>query len=149
MNGPVNGPMETAPRPSAIGGYGDWPAYVSARPRHLAETPAGQELADALGVPAAPANPGAVLDSVVLESEETHDGVTTSRVSWQLGFGPRTRAWFLRPAGATGPLPGVLALHCHAGIKSSGADRLVDPRLVDPRRVDPHPAIRAWRIRAW
>ena len=66
------------------------------------------------------------------ESEETHDGVTTSRVSWQLGFGPRTRAWFLRPAGATGPLPGVLALHCHAGIKSGGADRLVDPRLVDP-----------------
>ena len=120
-----------APRPSAIGGYEDWPSYVSARGRHIAETSAGQELADALGVPAAPADPAAVRASVVLESEETHDGVTTSRVSWQLGFGPRTGAWFMRPAGRTGPLPGLLALHCHAGIKSGGADRLVDPRAAD------------------
>ena len=120
-----------APRPSAIGGYEDWPSYVSARGRHIAETSAGQELADALGVPAAPADPAAVRASVVLESEETHDGVTTSRVSWQLGFGPRTGAWFIRPAGRTGPLPGLLALHCHAGIKSGGADRLVDPRAAD------------------
>ncbi|WLQ07251.1 acetylesterase [Arthrobacter oryzae] len=118
-------------RPSAIGGYEDWPSYVGTRRRHIAETSAGQELADALGVPAAPADPAAVRDSVVLESEETHDGVTTSRVSWQLGFGPRTGAWFVRPAGRTGSLPGVLALHCHAGIKSGGADRLVDPRVAD------------------
>lgn len=124
---------DTAPRPSAIGGYEDWPSYLRSHPRHIADTPERQELADALGVPAGPAGPGAVLESVVVESEETHDGVTTSRVSWQLGFGPRTRAWFLRPAGASGPLPGVLALHCHAGIKSAGAGRLVDPYLVDPR----------------
>jgi dienelactone hydrolase len=131
------GTMDPAPRPGAIGGYEDWPSYLRSHPRHIAESPAGQELADALGVPSAPANPGAVPESAALESEETHDGVTTSRVSWQLGFGPRTRAWFLRPAGVSGPLPGVLALHCHAGIKSVGAGRLVDPRLVDPRLVDP------------
>lgn len=140
------GTKDTAPRPSAIGGYEDWPSYLRSHPRHIAETPAGQELADALGVPSAPANSGAaieapvpgpvVLESVAFESEETHDGVTTSRVSWQLGFGPRTRAWFLRPAGASGPLPGVLALHCHAGIKSGGADRLVDPNLVGPCSVN-------------
>jgi dienelactone hydrolase len=117
----------TAPRPSAIGGYEDWPSYLRTHPRHLAETSAGQELADALGVPAGPAAPG----TAMIESEATHDGVTTSRVSWQLGFGPRTRAWFLRPAGATGPLPGILALHCHAGIKSAGAGRLVDPLAAD------------------
>ncbi|WP_309980309.1 acetylesterase [Arthrobacter oryzae] len=114
-----------------MGGYEDWPSYLRWHPRHIADSPAGQELADALGVPAAAANSGLVLGSVALESEETHDGVTTSRVSWQLGFGPRTRAWFLRPAGPAGPLPGILALHCHAGIKSVGAERLVDPRLVD------------------
>jgi dienelactone hydrolase len=89
-------------------------------PRHIVESAPAQELADALGVPAVPEAPRASL-----ESTETHDGVTTSRVSWQLGFGPRTRAWYLRPAGASGPLPGVLALHCHAGIKSAGAERLL------------------------
>lgn len=93
---------------------------MRSRPRHIAESVPAQELADALGVPAVPEAPHAVL-----ESTETHDGVTTSRVSWQLGFGPRTRAWYLRPAGASGPLPGVLALHCHAGIKSAGAERLL------------------------
>ncbi|WP_313902431.1 acetylesterase [Arthrobacter sp. KBS0703] len=93
---------------------------MRSRPRLVAESAPAQELADALGVPAVPAPPHAVL-----ESTETHDGVTTSRVSWQLGFGPRTRAWFLRPAGASGRLPGVLALHCHAGIKSVGAERLL------------------------
>jgi dienelactone hydrolase len=124
--GPMNsGPTDAAPRPSAIGGSEDWPAYMRRHPHYVAESAAAQELSDALGVPDVPANP-----AVVLESEVTHDGVTTSRVSWQLGFGPRTRAWFLRPAGESGPLPGVLALHCHAGIKSGGADRLVDPRLV-------------------
>jgi dienelactone hydrolase len=125
--GPMNsGPTDAASRPSAIGGYEDWPAYIRSHPHHAAESAAAQELSDALGVPEVPANP-----AVVLESEVMHDGVATSRVSWQLGFGPRTRAWFLRPAGASGPLPGVLAHHCHAGIKSGGADRLVDQRPWD------------------
>lgn len=128
-----SGSTDAAPRPSAIGGYEDWPAYIRSHPRHIADAPAGQELSDALGVPDVPAHPNAVL-----ESEETHDGVAASRVSWQLGFGPRTRAWFLRPAGVTGPLPGVLALHCHAGIKSRGADRLVDARLVKANLPDRH-----------
>jgi dienelactone hydrolase len=134
--------LTAAPRPSAIGGYEDWPAYIRSHPHHIAESPAGQELSDALGVPAAPPLPGAVSESVGLESEETHDGVTASRVSWPLGFGPRTHGWFLRPAGASGPLPGVLALHCHAGVKSRGADRLVDPYFVDdlPANQGPQPS---------
>src|SRR6185312_13680336 len=70
--------------------------------------------------------------------------VTTTALSWQLGFGPRTRAWLVKPAGAAGPLPGVLALHCHAGDKYTGASRLVEfppgrsePGVEsDPRRHD-------------
>ena len=108
-------------RPSAIAGYEDWPAYVKHHPRHQAATPAAQELADALGVPEVPAQP-----DVSLQWEETHDGVTTSQLSWQLGFGPRTTGWLVRPAGSSGPLPGVLALHCHGGNKFGGADRLVE-----------------------
>jgi hypothetical protein len=64
---------------------------------------------------------------MVTDWEETHDGVTTSQPSWQLGYGPRTSAcWLIRPADTDGPLPGVLALHCHGGNKFGGADRLVE-----------------------
>lgn len=108
-------------RPSAIAGFENWPAYVLDRPRFQAATPAAQELSDALGVPSIvpPAD-------VTVRCEETHGGVTTSRLSWQLGFGPPTTGWLVRPAGSSGPLPGVLALHCHGGNKFGGADRLVD-----------------------
>lgn len=54
------------------------------------------------------------------------DGVDGREVSWWPGFGPRTRAWVLRPAGAAEPLPGILALHCHAGTKHIGRERLAD-----------------------
>ena len=108
-------------RPSAIAGYENWPAYVQTRARYRAATPAAQELSDALGVPERAGNP----DITVLW-EKTYDGVTTSQLSWQLGFGPRTTAWLVRPAGSSGPLPGVLALHCHGGNKFGGADRLVE-----------------------
>jgi hypothetical protein len=91
-------------RPSAIAGYEDWPAYVQGNPRYQAASPAAQELADALGVPGALQSP-----DVTVQWEETYDGVTTSQLSWQLGFGPRTTGWLIRPAGAAGPLPGVLA----------------------------------------
>ncbi|MFJ5954394.1 acetylesterase [Paenarthrobacter sp. NPDC092416] len=109
----------TTARPSALAGYEDWPAYA-ARHKHHAGSPLAQELADTLGVPAVAHDAEYRADS-----EVTHDGVITSRLSWQPGFGPRTSAWFVRPADASGPLPGLLALHCHGGIKSHGAERLV------------------------
>ncbi|MGO4192784.1 acetylxylan esterase [Arthrobacter sp. YAF17] len=118
-------------RPSAIAGFENWPAYVLDRPRFQAATPSAQELSDALGVPdvVPPAD-------VTVRWEDTHDGVTTSQLSWQLGFGPPTTGWLLRPAGSSGPLPGVLALHCHGGNKFGGADRLV-------RLPDIHPSAAA------
>ena len=114
-------------RPSAIAGYGDWPAYVQRYPRYQAATPAGQEFADALGVPGAPQR-----TQVTVHWQETYDGVSTSQLSWQLGFGPRTIGWLIRPAGVPGPLPGVLALHCHGGNKFGGADRLVELPVSHP-----------------
>ena len=113
--------MSPTPRPSAIAGYEDWPAYVRSKPRHRASAAAAQELSDALGVPGPVAPP-----DVTVHWEHTHDGATTSQLSWQLGFGPRTTGWLVRPAGHPGPLPGVLALHCHGGNKFGGADRLVE-----------------------
>ena len=112
--------MVPAARPSAIGGYEDWPAYVREHPVHPAATHPAQELSDALGVPRASAPPHATV-----HWEETYDDATTTELSWQLSFGPRTTGWLVRPAGSSGSLPGVLALHCHGGNKFGGADRLV------------------------
>lgn len=54
------------------------------------------------------------------------DGVEGEAISWSVGYGPRTEAWLLRPAGAKGPLPGVLALHDHGGYKHSGKEKIAD-----------------------
>lgn len=106
-------------RPSALPGYEDWPAYVARNPL-TADSNEAAQLAGALGVPAVTPDL-----AYAVHSESEHDGVITSRLQWQLGFGPRTSAWFVRPAGAAESLPGLLALHCHGGIKAYGAARLV------------------------
>ncbi|MHA6627725.1 hypothetical protein ACU61A_19995 [Pseudonocardia sichuanensis] len=56
----------------------------------------------------------------------TRDGVDGEEVSWSVGFGPRTRAWLLRPAGETRPLPGVVALHSHDGFTYYGKEKVAD-----------------------
>lgn len=56
----------------------------------------------------------------------TRDGVSGEEVSWSVGYGPRTQAWLLRPADASGPLPGVLALHGHDGFKYFGKEKIAD-----------------------
>lgn len=134
INGIVKGtikdkvPVTHIERPSAIPGYDDWPSYVRGYGPAVVQ-PRSQPLADILGVPAPPAQV-----SVVTEWEDTHDGVTTTALSWQLGFGPETRAWLTQPEGATTGLPGVLALHCHGGNKYTGASRLLD---FPPGRSEP------------
>ena len=54
------------------------------------------------------------------------DGVDGEAVSWSVGFGPRTEAIFLKPAGVAGPLPGVLALHDHGYYKYFGKEKIAD-----------------------
>jgi dienelactone hydrolase len=57
---------------------------------------------------------------VRVDSVSEFDGLRVERLSWQLPAGPRTEAVFLKPAGAQGRLPGVLALHDHGGNKYLG-----------------------------
>ncbi|WP_341359273.1 acetylesterase [Georgenia sp. M64] len=114
-------------RPSAIGGYEDWPAWLTGR-RLLDGDALTTRLAAALGVPAP--GPAPVVRTV---REWDRDGVTVAELEWSTGVGPPTRAWTVRPARADGPLPGVLLLHCHAGVKSVGAERLV--RTPEPTAV--------------
>jgi dienelactone hydrolase len=56
----------------------------------------------------------------------THDGLEIEEVSWEVGYGPRCQAWVLKPAGAAGRLPAVLALHDHGGFKYYGKEKIAE-----------------------
>jgi dienelactone hydrolase len=61
---------------------------------------------------------------VRVQGTSLYDGLQVEELSWQLPYGPRTGAYFLRPAGAKGRLPGVLAFHDHGGDKHFGKRKI-------------------------
>ncbi len=122
-----------------LGEYSDWVRFAHqqqavARPSASVEvTP--QRVRELLGFtddrrPAA----------VHLDGTWSADGIEGEQVSWSVGYGPRTQAWLLRPAGVQGPLPGVLALHDHSNFKFFGKEKIADgpgspsPSVVELRR---------------
>ncbi|GAA2100165.1 hypothetical protein GCM10009841_14620 [Microlunatus panaciterrae] len=105
-----------------LGGYQDWPAYARGRAPFHNTGSALAHLGAVLGV-RAPAEPTPELRT---EQSWEHGGLTTTRLSWSVGFGPRTVGYLIRPTGAASALPGVLGLHCHGGYKWVGAEQLVD-----------------------
>jgi len=105
-------------------GYDDWYDYVRSRP-YVTGDDWTSRVGAALGVP----EPGVTPDPRVV-GVTASDGVTTTELAWDVGFGPELHAWFVHPTDVDpSTLPGVLDLHCHAGIKSIGAERLL-PGLV-------------------
>lgn len=69
------------------------------------------------------------------------EGLAAEEVSWSVGYGPRTKAWFFKPVNATGPLPAILALHDHGGFKYYGKEKIADglselPPIVRPFRAE-------------
>jgi len=64
--------------------------------------------------------------SVRVDRTWKKDGVSGEAVSWSVGYGPRTEGWILKPAGAKGPLPGIVALHDHGGVKFYGKEKIAD-----------------------
>ena len=58
------------------------------------------------------------------EKSWEYDGLDISLFSWQLPYGPRTEAYYLRPAGEPGVLPGVLAFHDHGAFKYFGKEKI-------------------------
>ncbi|GAA4428088.1 dienelactone hydrolase family protein [Georgenia halophila] len=118
-------------RPSAIGGYEDWPGWVRSRPV-LDGDATTREVGGLLGVPQPGTEPDREAGTTPEPTPEPptvrtwqRDGVAVTETRWSTGFGPATRAWILRPSDTVGPLPGVLALHCHGGVKSIGAEKLL------------------------
>ncbi len=63
---------------------------------------------------------------IQVEFQWERDGICGEVISWWVGYGPRTQAWLVRPAAATGPLPGVLALHDHGGFKFYGKEKIAE-----------------------
>ena len=59
----------------------------------------------------------------VVRSRE-FDGLHLEELQWQLPYGPVTEALFMKPAGANGKLPGILALHDHGGVKYFGKEKI-------------------------
>lgn len=119
--------------PNTIGIYGPWaaslvpdaPAKFSFRRAEFNDIDHWREqartrLLDRLAQPATGGVP-----EVTVHRTFTYDGLHIEELSWQLPYGEPTQAYFLKPADATEPLPGVVALHCHSGIKYFGRHKVV------------------------
>ncbi|GAA5087774.1 hypothetical protein GCM10025760_09310 [Microbacterium yannicii] len=146
----------------ALAGYADWPAYLAGAPAFVPRGSDGQAVtavSDAASSPGAGADRGSDADrhalvevlgvrgataaDVRIEREWVVDGVQGRELTWSLGFGPRTRAYLLNPAERAAELPGVLALHAHGGVRSTGAEQLVDTGRA------PHPSAARLRARCY
>ncbi len=132
-------------QPNMIGQYGPWaaaivgdePARLSFRQPQWTEVEPWRAVArprvfDCLVQP----DTGA-LPQVTVRRQFIYDDLHIEQLSWQLPYGPPTAAVFLKPAGASGKLPGVLALHDHALNKYFGAAKITQtgpkghPMMVD------------------
>jgi dienelactone hydrolase len=120
-------------RENMLGAYGRWaanlvsqrkPAALSFRSGRWPDLEAWRKeaLARVRECIAQPKTGGA--PKAKLERTVKHDGLVIEELSWQLPYGPRTEALFLRPARARGRLPGVLGLHDHGGNKFFGKDKI-------------------------
>ncbi len=136
------------PLANMIGAYGDWAAGLVADPPRLSfrrpgwasmeawRTQARERFRQALLQPATGSTPVAALQHHI-----DFDGLAIEHLTWQLPYGPLTEALLLKPAGATGKLPAVLALHDHGGNKYFGI------RKITRIGKDPHPLMIAHQER--
>ena len=86
--------------------------------------------------------------AVTVRRRYEYDGLEIEELSWRLPYGPPTEAILLKPRGARGRLPAVLALHDHSADKYFGAAKIT--RTSD----DQHPLMAAHQAsmyegRAW
>jgi len=119
---------------AALGAYSDWvtharsvggAGWVSEPSRLVRSRDPGEVRADVLEVLGGPAEGEQPREPRVEERVES-EGLVLERVSWGVGFGPRTEAFLLLPAAVSSAVPGVLALHCHAGFKFYGKEKVAD-----------------------
>jgi dienelactone hydrolase len=125
-----------------LGAYGDWVAQSVAEPGRLSfRQPGFRELnawrpvararyRELISSPAASPTPVAVV-----QHQFEFDGLSMEHLQWQLPYGPATEAVLIKPAKASGKLPGIVGLHDHGGNKYFGL------RKITRMSKDPHPAM--------
>jgi dienelactone hydrolase len=119
----------TSPRTAMVGVYGPWlaekvlgegPARLSFRTDKWKSADAWRKAGRERVLECmAPVDLGGAPE-VRVDSTHEFDGLHIEHLSWQLPNGSRTEAVLLKPAGAKGKLPGILALHDHGGNKFLG-----------------------------
>ena len=132
-------------QPNMIGAYGPWaagllqdPPRLSFRRPEFADVNAWRKLARARVLERLAPPPGIVAREVETVDCATADGLEIERLRWQLPYGPPTEAVVLKPAGAAGRLPGVVALHCHGGRKTWGWKKVARLAAPPPATVQAH-----------
>ncbi len=121
-------------RINQVGPYGPWlakevlgdgPASLSFRTGKWKNVDEWRKVARARALERiAPVDLGGV-PKVTVTERTTYDGLDIEFLTWQLPMGPKTEAVLLKPSGAKGPLPGILALHDHGGNKFLGWRKIV------------------------
>lgn len=80
---------------------------------------ARKKIVDRMGIPNIGGTP-----EVTVKKTYTFDGLHVEELSWKLPYGRPTDGILLKPANATGPLPGILGFHDHAGNKYFGTRKI-------------------------
>jgi dienelactone hydrolase len=123
----------TSSEESVIGPYGPWVnglynerlPSLSFRQANYDDvnawrTKAKAKVRERLGVPDLGDAP-----EVKVNKTYTYDGLQVEEISWQLPYGRPTEALVLKPLNANDKkLPGILAFHCHSGIKYFGKEKI-------------------------
>ena len=119
--------------PNMLGEYGPWaaslvpeaPGAFSLRNGKFPDLSAWRRGARAeLIARLLPPDTGGVPKAEIQHTIE-YDGLVIEHLSWSLPYGPPTEAYLLKPAGAKGKLPGVVALHDHGGNKYFGTRKIM------------------------
>ncbi len=120
---------QTPARENQMGVYGPWladgvlgegPARLSLRTGRWKSVDEWRKTARARVVELlAPVDLGGRPEARVT-ARRVYDGLEIEFLEWQLAAGPPTEAVLLKPAGAKGRLPAILALHDHGGNKFLG-----------------------------
>ena len=123
-----------------LGAYGDWAAQTMQDPPRLSfrqpmftNVDSWRSVARARYRELLLGPGGAATPVASVQHKLEFDGLAIEHVQWQLPYGPPTEALILKPAGATGRLPGVVGLHDHGGNKYFGL------RKITRISKDPHP----------
>ena len=141
---------------SVIGQYGPWAASLTGNrlpslsfrrkewsDRTKWHREAETRLRERLAIPDIDSAP-----EVTVKKQYIYDNLHIEELTWQLPYGRPTEAIFLKPAGASSPLPGILAFHDHGGNKYFGT------RKITRTGEEQHPLMKvhqqdAYSGRAW